>query len=75
MESNDFKELDEEVKFVPTKEELLVTVGQPDKKRKRDEALGVSGGKDDDAGKRPAKRLQKEDQQAGPDEEVDIAQS
>ncbi len=58
------------MKFVPTKEELLATVGQPDKKRKRDQAIKD----EDEAGKPAAKRVQKEEQ-TGPAEEVDITLS
>ena len=59
---------------MPTKQEILSSIGQPDKKRKREEVLGNNADDDGDAalGKLPSKRIQREEQGPKDQELIDI---
>ena len=68
--AKEFSDLDEEVKFVPTKKEILETVGQPEKKRKRQDVSSLQE-KDDEIPKPPSKRVQRDSEQAsGPKDDL-----
>ena len=65
-------ELEEEVKFAKTREDVLQAIGQPDKKRKREEVPSLSShpSKSSSEGRPEAKRIKREGYNGPKDSEL-----